>query len=89
MALSPAARLGDPSDHGGSIVSASSTVFADMIGRARNGDSHSCPIPGHGVTALISGSSGVYVDGLLVIRVGDKAGCGAAISSGSPTVSSS
>lgn len=82
--MQPVARLGDPSSHGGHITTASSDVTADGIGIARQGDSHSCPIAGHGVTAM-SSTSIVTVDGHAVIRVGDTAACGAVITSGSPT----
>jgi uncharacterized Zn-binding protein involved in type VI secretion len=83
--MSAAARRGDPSTHGGEIVSASSDVFCDGIGVARTGDLHACPIPGHGTTAL-TGTATTKADGANRVRVGDLAGCGAAISAGSPTV---
>jgi uncharacterized Zn-binding protein involved in type VI secretion len=77
------ARLGDPSDHGGVIISASTNSFVNGLGIARDGDMHSCPITGHGVTALSSDST-FMVNSKSVIRVGDKAGCGATITAGSP-----
>ena len=80
------ARLGDPSSHGGTIVSASANLTADGIAVARAGDLHSCPLSGHGITALSSSSTKTNGAKSLV-RVGDTAGCGAVISSGSPTVS--
>lgn len=49
---------------------------------ARQGDLHSCPIPGHGTTEIITGSPS-QVEGQPVARVGDKAGCGATIIEGS------
>lgn len=88
MASTSIARLGDTSDHGGVIITASENVNADGIGVAREGDLHSCPIPGHGVTPLVSGSTR-KVNGKGVIRIGnseDHAGCGAIITQGSPTV---
>jgi uncharacterized Zn-binding protein involved in type VI secretion len=85
----PVARLGDTSDHGGTITSASSDTFADGKAIARSGDTHSCPIAGHGVTSLTS-SSTTFVNGKSVIRCTvDTAGCGAKIVSGSPTLSAS
>lgn len=81
------ARLGDPSSHGGTIISASGDVRVNGIGVARTGDMHSCPQKGHGVTALSSGSH-IKGNGRPVIRVGDSAGCGATITSGSPSVNS-
>lgn len=78
------ARLGDTSDHGGTLITASEDTFANGIGVARHGDLHDCPIDGHGVTAMSSDST-VIVNGRPVVRVGlDQAGCGAVISSGSP-----
>jgi uncharacterized Zn-binding protein involved in type VI secretion len=82
------ARLGDPSDHGGEIVSGSSTRTVDGIACARVTDMHSCPLPGHGVTPIVSGSPSTSVDGHPIARVGSFTGCGAAISAGSPTCSS-
>ena len=84
MAEQPVARLGDPSSHGGTIITASSDVLTDGIGAARNGDSHQCPIIGHGVTVL-TGTGATLIDGGRArVRVGDVAGCGAAITAGSP-----
>ncbi|MCE8003438.1 MULTISPECIES: PAAR domain-containing protein [Halomonadaceae] len=48
---------------------------------ARKGDLHRCPIPGHGVTEIVSGSPS-QVEGQPVARVGDKTGCGATIIEG-------
>lgn len=88
MSLQPVARLGDPSNHGGTITgNCSSTVLTDGIQTAHTGSLHSCPIPGHGVTA-ITGTGVATIDGARKARVGDLAGCGAAISAGSPTVMS-
>lgn len=81
------ARLGDPSSHGGTIISASDTVTADGIGVARTGDYHQCPIRGHGTTPL-TGSSSATANGAAIVLVGDTAGCGATITSGSSTAHS-
>jgi uncharacterized Zn-binding protein involved in type VI secretion len=75
------ARLGDPSDHSGSIITASETTIVNGLGVARNGDLHFCPA--HGVTALIS-SALMFAEGKSVVRIGDFAGCGAMIIGGSP-----
>lgn len=80
------ARLGDTSDHGGVIISASSNVKANGIEVARQGDQHSCPIKGHGITPLTASVTDVKVNGRLVITIGSQAGCGAVIDSGSPDV---
>ena len=50
-------RLGDPTTHGGTVVSASSTTIINGIHVARLGDSVTCPIPGHGTDLAASGGS--------------------------------
>ena len=83
--MAAVARVGDPSNHGGHIVTGSSDVKANGIGVARDGDSHFCPLPGHGTTPLSSSASS-EANGKSVVRVGDRAACGAHIISGSSTV---
>ena len=46
-------------------------------------DLHVCPIPGHGVTPIVSGSLDTATDGRPNARMGDMAGCGAVIVAGS------
>lgn len=77
-------RLGDSSNHGGTMVSASSVNF-QVNGKkvCVNGDMHSCPIPYHGTTAVSSACS-VTSGGQPILHVGNVAGCGAVLSSGSP-----
>lgn len=78
------ARLGDTSNHGGSIISASPNVIVNGRGVARVGDSHSCPIRGHGVTAIVSTPlTTARANGQQIACVGATTGCGATISSGS------
>ena len=79
--MSAVARLGDTSNHGGTITTASSTVKVNGIGAAMHGDMHSCPISGHGVTPLTKISTKTKL-----ITVGATAGCGAVINVGSPDV---
>jgi uncharacterized Zn-binding protein involved in type VI secretion len=66
------------------IITASSDVLANDIGVARQGDLHSCPIPGHGITAITTGSPDTDANGQPVARIGDTCGCGATLVSGSP-----
>ena len=77
------ARLGDGSDHGGVIISSASKTSVNGILVARVGDSHSCPIPGHGITTIASGSGHFSCEGALVAVIGSVCGCGAKISVGS------
>lgn len=48
-------RKGDKTTHSGSVMTASETMKFGGIGVARKGDKVSCPIPGHGPTAIIEG----------------------------------
>lgn len=80
----PAARIGDTTDHGGTIITGASHTFINGIPAARKGDLHSCPIPGHGVTQIVTGSDSVDIEGSPAARVGDSCGCGAVIITGSP-----
>jgi uncharacterized Zn-binding protein involved in type VI secretion len=78
----PVARIGDGSDHGGVIVSSAAKTIVEGKLVARVGDLHSCPIPGHGVTAIATGSPKVIVEGQLIARTTSVAGCGAVIIGG-------
>ena len=78
------ARLGDTSSHGGTIITSATKEYINGILVARVGDQHSCPIPGHGVTAILTGSSKFTCEGAAVAVVGSVCGCGAIINSGSP-----
>lgn len=53
-----------------------------MIPVSRLTDLHTCPIPLHGITPLVSASPTVYVNGLPVARIGDRSACGAVIVTG-------
>jgi uncharacterized Zn-binding protein involved in type VI secretion len=78
----PIVRLGDPSSHGGRMVSASG--FATIDGRpvCLDMDLHACPLmygPGHphGVTPVKSIAALTTISGRRVLVVGSVAGCGA------------
>ena len=77
------ARLGDTSDHGGVIISSASLTKVNGILAARVGDLHSCPIPGHGITAITTGSNKFTCEGKIVAVIGSVCGCGATINTGS------
>lgn len=72
-------RLGDTSSHGGAVISAASRTYLAGVRVARKGDLHACPIPGHGVTPIVTGAEGCLVEGQPVAREGDVAGCGAVL----------
>lgn len=90
MSLQPVIRIGDGSDHGGQMISGANKTTVDGIAVCRVGDMHTCPIPGHGTTPLVSGSGSFRCEGAAVGRIReDRVGCGAVIMGGSPTTKSS
>ena len=90
----PAARLGDVTAHGGSIVVGCPTVLIGGMQAARLGDMHVCPIyqppnPPHVGGAIVTGSPTVLIGGMPAARLGDKCICNGpydTIAIGCPTV---
>ena len=78
------ARIGDPSSHGGVIVTGAARTLTNGRKAARLGDLDVCPVPGHGVRPIVTGSPNTIIEGRAAARVGDKVACGAVIVSGSP-----
>lgn len=62
MAL-PIVRLGDPTSHGGKVVSASVTHTVSGIG-----DKIMCALPGHGVNVIVEGAPTFLIGGRMVAR---------------------
>lgn len=75
-------RIGDTSDHGGKMITGTSKFTVNGINGCVTGDIHSCPRRGHGNTSVTSNSN-VSSNGKSILHVGDIAGCGAKIISGS------
>lgn len=73
------ARLNDRGEHNGKIITASSNYTCRGAKVALDGDIYECAT--HGRQRLI-GSSHFTENGKSVIRVGDKAACGAKILEG-------
>jgi len=86
----PAARLGDPTGHPGSIAGPGTpTVLIGGLPAASLGDVHICGFPPpapHPPTPIVLGSTSVLIGGKPAVRVGDTAGCGAPIVAGEFTV---
>ncbi len=77
-------RIGDPTSHGGVVISAQpKTVLFDKP-VAVVGDKVSCPIKGHGVCAIVEGDPTWLVGGKAVALEGHKTACGAALISTMP-----
>ncbi|MBJ7312825.1 PAAR domain-containing protein [Rugamonas sp. CCM 8940] len=73
-------RLGDPTSHGGKVVSVSATWFTvDGIAVARVNDTCVCPIPGRTVCTIVEGDANHTIDGLAVAYAGHKTSCGATL----------
>ena len=76
----PAARMGDLTAHGGSIILGCMTVLIGGQPAARITDMHVCPmvtgiVPHVGGVILQPGSPTVLIGGLPAARVGDMATC--------------
>lgn len=72
--------LGDKTDHGGVVISASESSDCDGKGVARVGDKVTCPKKGHGnVTTIVTGDSTALIDGRPAARHGDRTACGATL----------
>ena len=74
----PAIRLGDPTDHGGVVVSVSATQHTvDGIPVARVGDRCSCPRRGHNNCVIVEGDPHYTLDGVPIAFEGHRTSCGA------------
>ncbi|MES2127135.1 MAG: PAAR domain-containing protein [Pseudomonadota bacterium] len=73
-------RLGDPTSHGGKVVSVKATHFTvDGIPVACVDDVCICPFPGHANCRIVSGSADHEIDGRSVAFQDDKTSCGASL----------
>ncbi len=72
-------RLGDPTNHGGNVVSGSpsSVIFDKPV--ARQGDQVTCPKQGHSNCVIAEGDPEWLVDGRPVALEGHKTSCGAVL----------
>lgn len=89
--MPPAARVGDPTGHPGTITGpGAATVLIAGQPAAVAGDLHACSMPPtagpHPPTPFPPGSATVLIGNRPALRVGDVSGCGAPITSGAPTV---
>ncbi len=85
-----AARVGDLTVHGGTVVGPGvATVLVGGMPAAVVGDMHACPIPppSHVPSSpFVAGSATVLVGGRPALRAGDSCACGASVPVGCPTV---
>jgi uncharacterized Zn-binding protein involved in type VI secretion len=83
--MKPAIRLGDPTSHGGAVVSVAPNR-SDAMGKplARVGDKCSCPK--HKECTIVEGDPNWTIDGIPVALEGHKTSCGATLISTLPTM---
>lgn len=86
-----AARVGDVTNHGGTIVGpGEATVLIGGMPAAVAGDNHVCSLPPNAHQPTSSpfpmGSTTVLIGGKPALRVGDSCICGASAAVGAPTV---
>jgi uncharacterized Zn-binding protein involved in type VI secretion len=95
--MPPAARMGDPTAHGGTVTVGFPTVLIGGQPAARVGDMHTCPMVTPGVPPVPHvggpitgpGNPTVLIGGMPAARMGDSCTCTgppAAIVMGCPTV---
>lgn len=71
-------RLGDATSHGGKVLSSSASHFkVQGVPVACEGDTCSCPIPGHAACTITTGSAHHKVGGKKIAFDGDSLSCGA------------
>lgn len=76
----PVARLGDTSDHGGTIITSANKTICEGKLVARVTDILSCPI--HGPNPIVTGSPQFLCEGQKVARTSSLTQCGAKIIGG-------
>jgi uncharacterized Zn-binding protein involved in type VI secretion len=81
-------RLGDPTSHGGRVLTAASNFSSFGKPVARVGDQCICPIPGHTICIIVEGDPHWSIDGRSVALSGSKTSCGASLISTLPQVAS-
>jgi uncharacterized Zn-binding protein involved in type VI secretion len=79
-------RLGDPTSHGGVVVSAAGNYTIMGKGVARVGDQVTCPIKGHPTAVIVEGDPNWIIDGRAVALDGHKTSCGASLISTLPNL---
>lgn len=79
-------RKNDKTDHGGYVMTASSTMEFDGRCAALVGDLVSCPIEGHGVNPIIEGHPTMSENGRAVVVHECRAQCGCRVLASDPSL---
>ena len=72
-------RIGDTTDHNGTVTSAAAKTSAMGKQIACVGDTVSCPKHDHGTTTIVEGDPTWTIDGRAVALEGHKTSCGAVL----------
>ncbi|QBH97048.1 PAAR domain-containing protein [Limnobaculum zhutongyuii] len=80
--------LGDATDHGGRVITASSSLYFEGKVVALVGDLVSCPVDGHGVNPIIEGDNTLLDNGRAVVTHFCLTACGCHVLSNAPYNSS-
>jgi uncharacterized Zn-binding protein involved in type VI secretion len=78
--------LGDMTDHGGTVITASGRASTGGHNIACVGDKVKCPRH-DGETEIVTGDTTLLIDGKAVARHGDKTSCGATLIASQSTTS--
>ena len=78
-------RLGDPTSHGGKVLTGAPKSAVMGVAVARQGDKCSCPHRGHNNCTIAEGDPQVTIDGVPVAFDGHKTRCGATLISTMPS----
>lgn len=70
-------RLGDPTSHGGKVVTATGHLKIMDVPVARLGDACTCPQPGYNGCVIVEGDSTWLIDAIPVALEGHRTSCGA------------
>ncbi|NHB97526.1 MULTISPECIES: PAAR domain-containing protein [Photorhabdus] len=76
--------LGDATDRGGKVITASSTMYFDGKQAALVGDLINCPLDGHGINPIIEGDNTVQENGRAVVVHYCRCQCGCRVLSSMP-----
>ncbi|QXX83255.1 MULTISPECIES: PAAR domain-containing protein [Providencia] len=68
--------LGDKTNHGGTVISATSEFIINGIKAAKVGDLVNCPKKGHGVNKIIDGDPSITCNGIPLAVTGSHTECG-------------
>ncbi|WP_118987741.1 PAAR domain-containing protein [Photorhabdus sp. CRCIA-P01] len=78
--------LGDATNRGGKVITASSTIYFDDKQAALVGDLIDCPIDGHGVNPIIEGDDTVQENGCSIVVHNCRCLCGCHVLSSMPHI---